>query len=32
MVEVSRKPGGMKNGKPLPDIVIKQCTKCGTTG
>lgn len=32
MLEVSRRPGGTgKDGKPLPDIVIKQCTKCGHT-
>ena len=31
MIEVSRRPGGMKDGKPLPDIVIKQCSKCGHT-
>lgn len=32
MVEVSRKPGGTgKDGKPLPDIVVKQCNRCGAT-
>lgn len=32
MIEVSRRPGGKdKNGNDLPDIVIKQCSKCGAT-
>jgi len=32
MIEVSRRPGGTdKHGKPLPDIVTKQCSKCGYT-
>lgn len=32
MIEISRKPGGRdKNGGVLPDIVIKQCNKCGHT-
>ncbi len=32
MIEVSRMPGGTgRDGKPLPDIVIRQCSKCGYT-
>lgn len=32
MVEVSRMPGGVdKNGNKLPDIIVKQCTRCGAT-
>jgi len=27
----TRMPGGMQDGKPLPDIVIKTCNRCGAT-
>lgn len=30
MIEVSRLPGGTKDGEPLPDIVVRQCW-CGET-
>jgi hypothetical protein len=32
MLEISRRPGGTdKKGNQLPDIVVRQCNRCGAT-